>query len=98
KSIPYLEKSVRRDPALLPAHASLGLAYSRTGKSAEAAKHLEAALPLDDDGSLHYQLARAWQAAGLTEKARTMMEQYQEIQRKLQAQKSEAAQEIAPPK
>jgi len=100
KALPYLEQAVRRDPALLPAHASLGLAYSRAGKSAEAAKHLEAALPLDEDGSLHYQLARAWQAAGLTEKAHGMMEQYQEIQRKLQSQKDEAARPIQlhPPK
>jgi tetratricopeptide (TPR) repeat protein len=98
KSLPFLEKAVRRDPSLLPAHASLGLAYSRSGKSAQAARHLEAALPLDEDGSLHYQLARAWQAAGLTEKARAMMEQYQDIQRKLQSQKNDPGPEILPPK
>jgi tetratricopeptide (TPR) repeat protein len=98
KAVPFLEKAVKRDPALLPAHASLGMAYSRIGKSAEAAKHLEPALALDRDGSLHYQLARALQATGATEKSRDLMAQYQEIQRKLEAEKSDPTQQIPPPK
>ena len=51
-------------PKLLAADASLGLALSRLGKHAEAVPHLEKALELDDDGSLHYQLGRAYQAIG----------------------------------
>jgi tetratricopeptide (TPR) repeat protein len=100
KSVPYLQKAVLRDPRLLPAQASLGLAESRAGKSAEAIPHLEAALVLDADGSLHYQLARAYQAAGLAEKAQKAMSEYQQIQKKAQADKEELAKEmeIAPPK
>jgi len=100
KSIPYLEKAALRDPKLLPAQASLGLAQSRVGKSAAAIPHLEAALALDDDGSLHYQLARAYQAAGLAEKAQKAMSAYQEIQQKAQSDKDELAKEmqIGPPK
>ncbi len=99
KSIPFLEKALLHDPKLLPAHASLGLAYSRSGKSAAAVKHLEAALPMDDDGSLHYQLARAYQSAGLDEKARQTMAQYQDIQKKAQEAKDELSKEaqIGPP-
>ena len=100
KSIPYLEKAVLRDPRLLPAQASLGLAESRAGKPAAAIPHLEAALPMDDDGSLHYQLARAYQAVGLAEKARKAMSEYQETQRKAQSDKEELTREmqIGPPK
>jgi len=100
KAIPYLEKAVLRDPKLLPAHASLGLADSRAGKSAAAIPHLEAALAMDDDGSLHYQLARAYQAAGLADQARQAMSEYQDIQKRMQADKDELAKEaqIGPPK
>ena len=84
----------------MPAQASLGLAQSRVGKSAAAIPHLEAALALDDDGSMHYQLARAYQAAGLAEKAQKAMSAYQEIQQKAQSDKDELAKEmqIGPPK
>jgi tetratricopeptide (TPR) repeat protein len=99
KAVPYLEKALALDPKMLPAHASLGLALSRTGKNAEAIPHLEKALDLDDDGSLHYQLARALQAAGQAERARTVMAQYQDIVKNNEEQKAEVAREaqIAPP-
>jgi hypothetical protein len=44
-----------------------------SGVPANAIPHLEAALDTDDDGSLHYQLARAYQATGQAELAKTMM-------------------------
>src|SRR5437899_11745586 len=59
-SVPYLEKAVKLEPKLLPAHASLGLCYGRLGESQKAIPHLKAALELDRDGSLHYQIARAY--------------------------------------
>jgi len=99
KAVPYLEKALALDPKMLPAHASLGLALSRTGKNAEAIPHLEKALELDDDGSLHYQFARALQASGQAERARTAMAQYQDIVNRNEEQKAEVAREaqIAPP-
>ncbi len=78
--MPYLEAAVRLDPKLLPARASLGLTYARTGKPAEAIPNLTAALEVDEDGSLHYQLARAYQATGEPEKAKQFLKKYQEIQ------------------
>ena len=73
---------------------------SRLGKNAEAVPHLEKSLELDEDGSLHYQLARAYQAAGDREKARAAMAQYQEILKKNQQYKEETAREaqIGPPR
>jgi tetratricopeptide (TPR) repeat protein len=99
KAVPYLEAALKSDPKLLAAHASLGLALMRTGKSAEAVPHLEKALELDEEGDLHYQLARAYQAAGQSDKARAAMEQYQNILKTSQRQKEEAAREaqIGPP-
>jgi len=100
KAVPYLEAALAADPKLAAARASLGLALSRLGKYAPAVPLLEKALDLDDDGSLHYQLARAYQASGQAEKARTAMAQYQEILKRNQEQKDEVAREaqIGPPK
>ncbi|MDQ6700920.1 MAG: tetratricopeptide repeat protein, partial [Acidobacteriota bacterium] len=87
EALPYLEASVKADPKLLPAQATLGMAYAKTGKSAQAIPHLEAALETDEDGSLHYQLARAYQAAGNAAKSREAMSRYQEIQKRSEAAK-----------
>jgi tetratricopeptide (TPR) repeat protein len=93
KAVPYLKAALAGDPKMLPADASLGLALARLGKNAEAVPHLEKALELDDDGSLHYQLSHAYQAVGDGEKARTTMEKYQEIVKRNQQQKEEVARE-----
>lgn len=99
-AVPYLQAALRSDPKLIAADASLGLALARTGKSADAIPHLVKALELDQDGSLHFQLAGAYRAAGQPEKAREMMAKYQELQKRDQDAKAEVAREaqIAPPK
>jgi tetratricopeptide (TPR) repeat protein len=99
KAIPPLEGAVRTDPKHLPARAALGMAYARAGRAGDAVPHLEAALELDEDGSLHYQLARAYQATGATQKAEAMTQRYQEIQRKAEEQKQTLEREavITPP-
>jgi tetratricopeptide (TPR) repeat protein len=100
KAVPYLQAALAADPKLLAANASLGLALGRLGKNAEAVPKLEKSLELDDDGSLHYQLARAYQAIGEQEKARTTMAKYQEILKRNQETKMEIEREtqISPPK
>ena len=99
QAAPYLEAALKADPKMLAADASLGLTLVRLGKNAEAIPHLEKALELDDDGSLHYQLARAYQAIGNAAKARVIMAKYQEIVKSNEEQKAELAKEaqIAPP-
>ena len=79
QAVPYLEAALKSNPKLLPAHASLGLCYSRMGELGKAIPHLKAALALDNDGSLHYQLARAYQATGQPALAKAMMDQYQKL-------------------
>jgi Flp pilus assembly protein TadD len=78
---------------LKAAHASLGLALALMGRSAEAIPQLEEALAIDEDGSLHYQLARAYQSKGDAERARELMGQYQKIQGQNQEHKEEVARE-----
>jgi hypothetical protein len=51
------------------------------GRFADAIPHLETVLPEDEDGSLHYQLARAYQGTGQAEKAKPLLQKYQELQR-----------------
>jgi len=93
KAIGYLENALKMSPSMKPAHASLGLALAVTNRQAEAIPQLEKALDLDDDGSLHYQLARAYQAKGNAERARELLAQYQKIQSRNREHKDEVARE-----
>jgi predicted Zn-dependent protease len=99
KAVPYLTAALKADPTLLPADAALGMTYALLNRSAEAIPHLEKAISLDDDGSLHYSLARAYQAAGHAEEAKKAMQEYQQIRQKNQQINDELAKEaeIAPP-
>jgi predicted Zn-dependent protease len=100
QAVPYLRTALATDPKLVEADASLGLALARLGKHSEAIPHLVKALQLDEDGSLHFQLAGAYRAAGETDKARATMEKYQQIVKREQETKEEVAREaqIGPPK
>ena len=93
KAVPYLKAALKGDPAMLAADASLGLALALVNKQSEAIPHLEKALSLDEDGSLHYQLARSYQSAGNTQRARELMAQYQQIQKQNEQSKQEVAKE-----
>jgi predicted Zn-dependent protease len=79
KAIPRLEAAVAGDPAHAEARGALGRAYLQAGQPAKAIPHLAAALETDEDGSLHYQLARAYQATGQPALAKQMLEKYAAI-------------------
>jgi len=76
-AIPFLEKAVRLEPDAAHAHGALGRAYALVGRAADAVPHLKQALPADVDGSLRYQLARSYQAAGRDEDARLALQDYE---------------------
>lgn len=78
KAIPFLTSALKTNPHLLPAHVALGLTYMRLGKPGLAIPHLSAGLPLDNKGSLYYQLARAYTATHHPKLAQQMMEKYRE--------------------
>lgn len=83
-----LRKAVQLRPDYLAAHAVLGRVLLQLGHGNEAIPHLKAALPVDSDGSLHFQLGRAYQDAGQAAEAAVVLKQYQEIR------KSTASEEI----
>jgi tetratricopeptide (TPR) repeat protein len=100
KALPYLELAVQSNSEILPADAALGLTLEALSKNAEAIPYLKKALALDDDGSLHYSLARAYRAAGLTQLASGAMQEYQKIQKQNQEINDQLAKEAeitAPP-
>lgn len=90
----YLEISLQLDPQLLPAHSSLAQVYLAMGESKLAIPHLKAALPIDRDGSIHYQLARAYQSSGQPELARAMLQQYQQMHNARQAEQQTLQQQV----
>jgi len=83
KSIPYLEKAIEADRHLLPAHAGLGQALLQTGKAMEAIPHLQAGLSIDEDGSGHFQLFRAYEITRETEAAKQALSDYKEFTKRL---------------
>jgi tetratricopeptide (TPR) repeat protein len=99
EAIPLLSHATNRDPTLIPARKALARAYLAAGRPGDAVPHLKAALASDEDGSLHYQLARAYQAAGQASLAKEMLQQYQKTQRSAAAASATAQRvvEITPP-
>jgi predicted Zn-dependent protease len=99
EAIPFLEKVVKSDPNHMPARAALGLAYLRVGRAAEAIPHLKAARDVEDDGSLYYQLAQAYQRAGQQPLARENMQRFEEISKTARARRQKLPEEfeITPP-
>ncbi len=95
EAVPLLRKAVELDSKLLPAQATLGRALVASGQAKEAIPHLKAALSADTDGSLHYQLSRAYQAEGQPALSVEFLMKYQELQRAARAGGEEAS--ITPP-
>ena len=81
-------------PVFLPAQASLARTYLALGQADKAIPHLKAALSIDEDGSLHYQLGRAYQARGDADLARQTLKEYEEIHKRQEAEKQSLNQEI----
>ena len=93
EALPVLERAVELNPQDVGARTALGRGYVQKGDSAAAIPLLEPALADDHDGTLHFQLARAYQALGQAEKANALLAKYQELQR---AQRERNANETEP--
>ncbi|HEY2946202.1 MAG TPA: tetratricopeptide repeat protein [Vicinamibacteria bacterium] len=99
KAVAALESALAADPGLLPARAALGRAWMLAGDPARALPHLEAARDTDEDGSLHYQLSRAYQARGESGRADAALRRSQELRAAAQARERDLQREftITPP-
>jgi len=99
KAIPFLEKGVDGDPTVLPAQRDLARAYMQVGQIEKAIPHLRAALPIDEQGSLYWQLAQAYRKSGQKELQQQMLEKFQQIQISAMAEKKKFEEkiEITPP-
>ena len=61
----YLKAGLDSKPQMLPhLHALLGEVYEHTGRVRDAISELQLGLASDEDGSLHYQLARMYSSLG----------------------------------
>ena len=85
EAIPYLRAARARDPHLLPACAALGQALLQIGKAEEAIPLLVEARSVDSDGSLHFQLFRAYQLTNRKAEARQTLADYQRLRASLAA-------------
>jgi tetratricopeptide (TPR) repeat protein len=94
EAIPPLKKAVASDPKLLAAHHALGRAYMQLGQDAAAVPHLKLALPLDQDGSLHFQLGQAYRSSGQLDLAKQTLATYQQMQRDAKQQQRETQEQI----
>ena len=97
EAVAMLRRAVDRDPEDPTPRLALGRAYVQQGDFAAAIPLIEPQLPHDQDGSLHVQLARAYNAVGRKDKAEALLARSQELQRAAQA-RTAAAQTITPPK
>lgn len=96
-ALPYLKAAVDGAPDMPPTHATYGRALVQLGRFADAIPHLEMVLKEDEDGSLHYQLARAYQGTGQAEKAKPLLQKYQEMQKATQPPDTGPPPAITPP-
>jgi tetratricopeptide (TPR) repeat protein len=80
---PYLTKGLNAKSQMLPhVHALFGMVYAEEGRAAEAITQLKLGLSSDDDGSVHYQLARLYRQTGDVQSASQALEQMKLIQRR----------------
>lgn len=69
KALPYLLRALAADPGNVDIHRDLGTAYSELHDYRKAEEHFKIAVTADHDGSVHYKLAKVYQALGEKEQA-----------------------------
>lgn len=79
KAVSFLERALKVNSGFLQAQGALGEAYLKMGEPAKAIACLKAALAADEDGSRHFQLARAYRAMGEREIAAQTLAQYRRL-------------------
>jgi tetratricopeptide (TPR) repeat protein len=98
EAVPLLERAVQADPRDPSARASLGRALVQQAQFARAIPLLEPLLGSDADGSLHLQLARAYQASGQRDRAAPLLDKARSLQQAAETRAAGATEAtITPP-
>ncbi len=97
RALSILLQAVELNPHLLPAQGALAKAYIIAGRASDAIPHFQAALPADADGTLHFQLARAYEQTGQIALAKRTQEQFAAIARRRSGSNKDDEMEIAAP-
>ncbi len=79
QAMPFLEKAAHYEPTSMEVHAALGRAYMQLNQPNKAIPHFKLALNLDDQGTIYYQLAQAYQRAGDHRRASRIMKEFEQI-------------------
>ncbi|MGC2211712.1 MAG: tetratricopeptide repeat protein [Silvibacterium sp.] len=80
---PFLLKSLHAKPQMLPhVHALLGEAYAADGKTQDAIRELKLGADSDQDGTVHYHLARLYTKIGDNVDAAIAIQQMKVLQQK----------------
>lgn len=74
EALPHLLKVAQAEPSDLSYRAALGRTFLVLGQPAEAIPHLEAALEIDQDGSLHIDLSSAYRRLGDRKRADELLQ------------------------
>jgi tetratricopeptide (TPR) repeat protein len=69
KALVFLKRVYDLDPRYPDLHRFMGIAYTQMNRYAAAEKELRIAAPSDQDGAIHYQLARVYTALGKSAQA-----------------------------
>ena len=98
KAVPLLQSSLALPGAPATVRLDLGRSYLALDRPSEALPHLKSSLDRDTDGSIHYQLAQAFQRLGMRAEARDALAQYQALDaRRRQQTEAGASLEISAP-
>jgi tetratricopeptide (TPR) repeat protein len=92
---PYAKAALNGDQSNLPlVHALLGKIYASRGRTTEAIKELQQALPDDQDGSFHYQIAVLYRQVGDANAAREALKQSEALRTKQEDRARETIQSL----
>ncbi len=97
EAVPILERALKLDPSSGPVQAALGRGYVQKGDFAAAVPLLVPRLEDDEDGSLHLQLARAYQGLGREAEAAPLLEKARALQQAARERTEQAAEPALTP-
>jgi tetratricopeptide (TPR) repeat protein len=93
ESVPFFEKAVQLDPSGVALHRDLARAYLESGQAEKAIPHFKTAVEMDQDGSVYYQLARAYRSTGQRELEKEALKKFADIQASMSVEKKNLEQQ-----